>query len=55
MGYLFICYRDLVNPREPFDGARVVSEVLFQADEDDGRCWAEVENFADPLLILCVS
>ncbi len=55
MGYLFICYRNLIISREPFDGSRVVSEVFLQADEDDGYGWAEVEDFGYPLVILFVS
>ena len=49
MGYLFIRYRDLIVPREPFNGVRVVTELLFHPDEDDWFTRAEVEDFAYPL------
>jgi len=33
------------------DCLRVMSEIGFQANEDDGEVRAEVEDFGDPLLI----
>jgi hypothetical protein len=50
MGYLFNCDRDLIVSRELSDGARFESEVFLQADENDGRGWTEVADFAYPLL-----
>lgn len=48
---LLPCDRTLSGTSKFVDDFRVVAQVLFAADEDDGEARAKVQDFADPLFL----
>lgn len=54
-GYAYLFGGDWLLARlvELFDGLLVVAEILFAADQDDGKTTAEMQDFGDPLWSTC--